>query len=203
MHKERIKNRQDPPEEISFNSVDCPQRQRRLQFQSNRLEADCLESSTAEKKRETWWTTSWTWGINAFLRPLANSILGCIRESTASRSRKVIPPSTNHWCNHILSIVSTLGLPSTRKTWTNWSKSTKQPQRWSTNWSIWHTRRGWGSWSSLASRRDRTGVIFSTCISTWWGWWEEVKMTEPHSSQWYTVEEWEAMGRKWSTGHYT
>ncbi|KAK4811999.1 hypothetical protein QYF61_022995 [Mycteria americana] len=30
-------------------------RQRRLQFQSNRLEADCLESSSAEKEQETWW----------------------------------------------------------------------------------------------------------------------------------------------------
>lgn len=67
-------------------------------------------------------------------------------------------------------------------------------------WSVGHMRRDWESWPCSAFRRDRSGVIFSTCVSPRWGWWEEVKMTEPDSSQWYTVEEKEATGRKWSPG---
>lgn len=61
----------------------------------------------------------------------ASSSLGCMSRSTASRSREVTAPSTQHLIDHIQNTVSIFGCPNTRKTSINWRKFSGGPPAWS------------------------------------------------------------------------
>jgi len=58
-----------------------------------------------------------------------NGIMGCVRMSTASRSGEVMLPLYLALARHIGSAVSSAGLPSARKMWGYWSRSSEGPQR--------------------------------------------------------------------------
>ena len=61
----------------------------------------------------------------------ANCILGCIKSIVASRSGEVILASTLVWWDPTRIAESSFGALSTGKTWTCWSGSRGQPERWS------------------------------------------------------------------------
>ena len=80
----------------------------------------------------------------------ANSLLDCIRESIASRSRALIFSLCSALVRHFWG-------PSTRETRTYWSKSSEGLWRWSSDWSICRVRTGWESWDCSAWRREGSG----------------------------------------------
>lgn len=86
----------------------------------------------------------------------ANSILGCIRQSVASRLRAVLLPSTQHCWSHTWRARSCSALPSTRVMQSYWGESNEGPRRWSRDWSILPVRRGWERWDCSASRKERS-----------------------------------------------
>lgn len=90
---------------------------------------------------KSWWT-SWTWMSNvpSWQRiPVAPwAALG--RALPAGQERWSFPPALA-WDNW--SAASSSGFSHKRRGWTYWSESNEGSQRWTRNWSIWHTRRGW------------------------------------------------------------
>ncbi|GAB0176303.1 hypothetical protein GRJ2_000095500 [Grus japonensis] len=61
----------------------------------------------------------------ALVAKVSNSLLGCVRLSTASGSREAILILCSALVRHTCSAGSSPGLPSTRETWTYWSSSSK------------------------------------------------------------------------------
>ncbi|KAK4829258.1 hypothetical protein QYF61_002544 [Mycteria americana] len=99
----------------------CPQ---------HRLGANQLESSFAEKYPRVLVDTKLNMSQQCvFVAKKANSILGCIKKSVASRSREVIFPLYSALVRHICGAGSTSGFPSISKTQVYWSKSSKGLQR--------------------------------------------------------------------------
>lgn len=66
-----------------------------------------------------------------------DSLLVCVRKSTASKAREVILPLCSAPTRHSWSDGSSFGLPSRRQT----RAYSEGPQRWLSDWSIWQTRR--------------------------------------------------------------
>lgn len=84
----------------------------------------------------------------------ADDILGYIRNSTASRSRKVVLPlSPQPWWGHIWSVLSSFGLLSTEETWSFWGRSCRVLQSSSRDWIVSLMRKGQGSWVWSVLRR--------------------------------------------------
>ncbi|KAK4822633.1 hypothetical protein QYF61_018585 [Mycteria americana] len=95
-----------------------------------RLGAAQLQSSSAEKDLGVLVANKLcTSQQRALTAKMATSLLGCVRQSMASRSREGILPLCSALVQHSWGAVSSAGLPSTGKTWTYWRESSKGPQR--------------------------------------------------------------------------
>ena len=90
----------------------------------NMLAANILESSVAEKDLGVPVDTKLSMSQQHTLAARkANSLLGCIGNTIASRLREVILPLYSALMRHIWSAGSSSGLPSTRETWAYWKES--------------------------------------------------------------------------------
>jgi len=90
------------------------------------LGADQLRNSFAEKALGVLVGTRLTVRQQCALVPkAAKDLLGCIRQSTASRSGEVTPPLCSALVRHTWSPGSSPGLPSARETGTLWSESSE------------------------------------------------------------------------------
>lgn len=94
------------------------------------------------------WVSSWwsgrTWASNVPLQQRGvMGVLGCIRQSTASRSRRLILLFCSALAGHIWSIASISGLASARETWTHRRESSKGPWRRLRQWNISCMQKGW------------------------------------------------------------
>lgn len=133
---------------------------------------------------KSWWT-SWTWMSNvpSWQRiPVAPwAALG--RALPAGQERWSFPPALA-WDNW--SAASSSGFSHKRRGWTYWSESNEGSQRWTRNWSIWHTRRGWEFGLFSLKKRRLKGIfpMFISICCVVWG----VKKIEPDSSQSYLVK---------------
>ncbi|PKU42515.1 rna-directed dna polymerase from mobile element jockey-like [Limosa lapponica baueri] len=95
-----------------------------------RLVAHCLESSFAEKTQGVLVGTKWTMIQQcSYEAKKANSLLGCIRQSFASKLRKVFPFYPAPVRQICWSAPSSPGLPSKREKETYWSESSEVTQR--------------------------------------------------------------------------
>ena len=105
--------------------------------------ANHLESSFAEKDLGVLVDTKLNMSLKcAFVAKNTNSLLGCIRQSVASRVREVFLPLYSALVRHFWSAGSNPGLPRAKDTWTYWSKFREGPQRSLRGWSISTTRKG-------------------------------------------------------------
>ena len=66
---------------------------------------------------------------HALMAKEAYRILGCIKRSTASRSREVIHPLYSAWSGLTWYTISISGLSSIKKTGISWRESSERPQR--------------------------------------------------------------------------
>jgi len=96
----------------------------------------------------------------------ANGILGCIKESIATRPREVILPIYLALVRPHLSAGSSYGLPSTRETWTYWTESSEGPKKQWKNWRISPVRKGWENRDRSAYRREGLWEHISICTNT-------------------------------------
>jgi len=91
------------------------------------LGTDWLESSSIEKELRLVVDKLTRSQQRALVAKKAHSILGCIRQTIVRRLREVILPLCSALMRRILSSGSRPELPSTRETWTYWSKSSEGP----------------------------------------------------------------------------
>ena len=114
---------------ISFNKGKCQvlQLKKNEPRYPNLLGDGHLESSLAERDLGVLVDKLNTRQQCGLVAKAANSILGCIRKTIASRSREVILPLCLALVRHICSAGSSSRLPSTKKTWTYWSKPSAGP----------------------------------------------------------------------------
>ena len=82
----------------------------------------------------------------------ANRILGCIKRSVNNWSREMLLPLYSVLWDPAWGTASIAGAPSTKKTWSCWSRSRGGPQRWSQDWSTSAVRTSWESWGFSAWR---------------------------------------------------
>lgn len=75
---------------------------------------------------------------------LINNLLGCIRQSIASRSWGLIFLLCSYYWDSIWSAESNSGPYRAKEGWVYWSESSEGPQRW---FMIFDMRRGWKNWA--------------------------------------------------------
>lgn len=149
-----------------------------LEVQQSKMQSLNMEWNNL--KQQCWLDTGWVkrdnklnmskWCVLAVKK--ANHNLGYITKIEGN------DPSTlfSTWEIHSWSAVSRFCVPSTGKTWTYewWVIMIIQ------GWSIWCTRRGWGSWVFSACRKKTEAEILLPYSTAWW---ECVDKTDPDSPQ--------------------
>lgn len=151
--------------------------------------------SALQKKIWVWMDTELTKSQRYVLAAAkkVNSLLGFMTRSLASRLNTyslLFRP-----VRHIWSVGSSSEIPSGRKTWTYWSKSSKGSQN-LRYWSICPTKQN-RELAVFSLKKKKFRSIVSMCINTWL---EEGNKTEPDSSQWCTMTRAEAMGTNGNKG---
>lgn len=104
----------------------------------DRVGAEGLENRLAEKHLGELRHNGMNTVTNTPWQQRGNSILGCTRQSIASRLREVILSLCSALVRHTWRAVSNSRLPSTRQTWTCWQESSTVPWRSVRGWNISH-----------------------------------------------------------------
>ena len=106
-----------------------------------------------------WWMKNLTWATNVRSEPRRPTISwAASREAWPAGRRRGFCPSTPLWSDLTWSSASSSGAPSTRRTWSCWSRSRGGPQRSSKGWSTSPMRKGWESWGCSAWRNKGSGA---------------------------------------------
>ena len=103
----------------------------------------------------SWGTTGWLWASSVPWLP--RKLMGSwdALEGVWPAGRRTFSfPSTLPWWGPIWSIVSSSGLPTSRKMRSYWRESSGGLQGWWGDWNVSPMRRGWGSWACSAWRRE-------------------------------------------------
>lgn len=121
-------------------------------------------------------------------------ILGCMRQSTVSKRRKVTLPFYSALMGPPLECCIQPESPSRRHTCVSWGQSSEGALK---DWDISHTGESGDIQDYWDCRRGGWGGIFSKSMNSWW---EGAKRKELGSFQWCLAPRQEAVSTYWYTG---